>query len=78
MAADPRRTAEHGTKVISTVAVTSTAGQGMLLLAANLLTLLFLTSEIFAYWSINDAIQGLREAQFARGMLLSMTCFQSS
>ncbi len=35
MAADPRRTATHGTKVVSTVAVTSTAGQGMLLLAAN-------------------------------------------
>lgn len=47
--------------------------RALLLLAANLLTLLFLTSEIFAYWAVNDAIQGLREAQFARGMLLSMT-----
>ena len=33
--ADPRSSAIHGTKVLSTCAVTSTAGQGMLVLAAN-------------------------------------------
>jgi len=47
--------------------------RALLLLAANALTLLFLTSEIFAYWSVNDAIRGFGEAQFARGMLLSIT-----
>jgi hypothetical protein len=48
-----------------------------LVLAANALTLLFLTSEITAFWHVRDAWNGLRrlttDAQFAREMMLSMT-----
>ena len=47
------------------------------LLAANALTLLFLTSEITAFWHVRDAATGLRrlatDAQLAREMMLSMT-----
>jgi len=48
--------------------------RALLLLAANALTLMFLTSEIFAFWFVRDATYaGEIDAHLAREMMLSIT-----
>jgi len=47
--------------------------RAMLILAANSLTLLFLTGEISAFWQLHDASGVSAESRLARGAMLSVT-----
>jgi len=47
--------------------------RAVLILAANSLTLLFLTGEISAFWQLHDAFGVSTESRLARGAMLSVT-----